>query len=121
MSEFLKLKKAKKPDFLPSEHIQESSEQIKHSRLNFQDKIKVDIDLESLNDSNMCSQVKKYLKSAFLDVNIAFEVDMIEIESKLRAHWEQISKIKAFSVSCCDSPIRPRAEVDGDSGSPVCI
>ena len=37
MSEFPKLKKAKIPIFLLSEHIQESWEQIKHSRLNFQD------------------------------------------------------------------------------------
>ena len=92
MSEFPKLKKGKKTDFLLSEHIQESWEQIKHSRLNFQDRIKVDTDSESLKDSNMCSQVKKSLKSASLGVKIAVEVDMIEIESKLRAHWEQISK-----------------------------
>ena len=54
--------------------------------------IKVDADSESLKDSNMCSQAKKSLKSASLGVKIAVEVDMIEIESKLRAHWEQISK-----------------------------
>ena len=44
----------------------------------------------------MCSQVKKSLKSASLGVKIAVEVDMIEIESKLRAHWEQISKNQAI-------------------------
>ena len=41
----------------------------------------------------MCSQVKKSLKSASLGVKIAVEVDMIEIEGKLRAKWEQILKI----------------------------
>ena len=51
MYEFPKPKKGKNPNFLLSEHIQESWEQIKHSRLNFQDKIKVDTDSESLNDS----------------------------------------------------------------------
>ena len=66
--------------------------QIRSGRLNFQDRIKVDTDSESLKDCNMCSQVKKSLKSASLGVKIAVEVDMIEIESKLRAHWEQISK-----------------------------
>ena len=89
-------KKGKKPDFLLSEHIQESWQQIKHSRLNFQDRIKVDTDSESLKDSNMCSQIKKSLKSASFGVKIAVEVDMIEIESKLRAHWEQISKNQAI-------------------------
>ena len=65
---------------------------IRSGKLNFQDRIKVDTDSESLKDSNMCSQVIKSLKSASLGVKIAVEVDMIEIESKLRAHWEQISK-----------------------------
>ena len=67
-------------------------EQIKPSKLIFWDRIKVDTDSESLQDSNMCSKVKKSLKSASLGVKIAVEVDMIEIESKLRAHWEKISK-----------------------------
>ena len=44
----------------------------------------------------LCSQGKKSLKSASLGVKIAVEVDMIEIESKLRAHWEQISKNQAI-------------------------
>ena len=48
--------------------------------------IKVDTDSESLKDSNMCSQVKIYSKSASLWVKNAVEVDMIKIESKLRAH-----------------------------------
>ena len=85
-------KKGKKPDFLLSEHIQESWEQIKHSRLNFQDRIKVDTDSESLKDSNMCSHSKIYSKGAYLWVKNEVEVDMIKIESKLRAHWEQICK-----------------------------
>ena len=76
---FLSLKKAKIPDYLLSEYIQESWEQIKHSRLNFQDRIKVDTDSESLKDSNMCSQVKIYSKSASLWVKNAVEVDMIKI------------------------------------------
>ena len=83
---FPSLKKAKKPDFLLSEHIQESWEQIKHSRLNFQDRIEVDTDSESLKDSNMCSQIKIYSKSVSLWVKNAVEVDMMKIESKLRAH-----------------------------------
>ena len=59
---FSQAKKGKKTDFLLSEHIQESWEQIKHSRLNFQDRINVDTDSESLKDSNMCSQVKNLWK-----------------------------------------------------------
>ena len=74
----------------------ESWEQIRSSRLSFQDRIKVDADSESLKDSDMSSQAKKSLKSASLGVKIAVEVDMIEIESKLRAHWEQISKNQAI-------------------------
>ena len=39
----------------------------------------------------MCSQVIKSLKSASLGVKIAVEVDMIEIESKLRANFQKLS------------------------------
>ena len=85
-------KNGKKTQLFALRVFSESWEQIRSSRLNFQDRIKVDTDSESLKDSNMCSQVKKSLKSASLDVKISVEVDMIEIESKLRAHWEQISK-----------------------------
>ena len=58
--------------------------QISSDKLN--NRIKVDADSESLEDSNMCSQVKIYSKSASLWVKNAVEVDMIKIESKLRAH-----------------------------------
>ena len=60
--------------------------QIRSGKLNFQDRIKVDTDSESLKDSNMCSKVKIYSKSVSLWVKNAVEVDMIKIESKLRAH-----------------------------------
>ena len=65
----------------------------------------------------MCSQVKKSLKSASLGVKIAVEVDMIEIESKLRAHWEQISKNQAIFSELLW--LFHKAENDGDYGSPV--
>ena len=71
--------------FLLSEQFQ-SLEQISHSRLNSQDRIKIDTDSESLIDSNICSQVKIYSKIISLWVKNAVEVDMIKIESKLRAH-----------------------------------
>ena len=93
MPGFQNSKNGKKHNFLLLEHFQKvESKSGLCSRLSFQDRIKVDTDSESLKDSNMCSQFKKSLKSASLGVKIAVEVDMIEIESKLRAHWEQISK-----------------------------
>ena len=67
-------------------------EQIKPSKLIFWDRIKVDTDSETLKDSNMCSHSKFFSKTVSLCVKFVIEVEMEEIESKLGAHSEQISK-----------------------------
>ena len=110
-------KKGKKPDFLLSEHIQESWEQIKHSRLNFQDRIKVDTDSESLKDSNMCSQVKIYSKSASLWVKNAVEVDMIKIENNLIANVQKLCHFK--KLLWLSNPQDLPGVKEADSGCPA--
>ena len=86
------MKIVQKSQFCAQRAFLKSSEQIRSSRLNFQDRTKVDTDSESLKDSDMCSHSNFFSKNVSLCVKIVIEVEIEEIESKLGAHSEQISK-----------------------------
>ena len=96
--------------FLLSEQFQ-SLEQISHSRLNSQDRIKIDTDSESLIDSNICSQVKIYSKIISLWVKNATEVDMIEIEGTLRANSQKLCFALKFEFGHFPNMLREYSKV----------